>query len=132
MISEIESGRSIGVNMVRSRIASTDGTGICIMGSVLDAINGYYDLETTPFEGISSFRSTGSNGGKSLYFLRYFSQWNIANNRGDTSIFAFCVHLLTSDAVTDITECEQWVVWDDTVGWMVDVGINVYRCRLSQ
>lgn len=127
VVAELANDRSVRINMVRSRTFD-DGTGICITNSVLNLLNGYYSFNMMPYEGLPSFR--GTQNGKSLYFLRYFSQWNVANNAGDTSIFAYCVHPLSTDPLTDITECTQWVVWDDGVGWMVDVGINVYRCIL--
>ena len=127
VVNELTSHRSVQINMVSSRSVD-DGTGICITNSVLDILNGYYAVDSTLYEGVPSFQA--ANNGKSLYFLRYFSQWNLGTNPGDLSVFAYCVHPLTSDPTADITDCSQWIVWDDGVGWMVDVGINVYRCRL--
>merc|ERR1712032_1793596 len=89
-----------------------DGSGICITNSVMDSLNGYYTFDNNLYEGLPAFY--GTNTRKYLYFLRYYSQWNIGSNKGDVSIFAYCVQRLSVDLFKDITDCPQWVVWDES------------------
>merc|ERR1719361_963225 len=98
--------------------------GLCIEGSSLDALNGYY-LNDGAFEGLPSYLSHT----KAVYFSRYYHQWNIAQRKGDISMYAYCVQYLPLTGDIDIADCNKWTIWDPVNhGWMEDPFLSISHC----
>eukprot|EP01083_Nonionella_stella_P112168 329613_1 len=103
------------------------GTGICITNSMSAAVNGYYQFNTD-YEGLPAYVDKTNVASKYLYYLRYYSQWNIGLSYGDLSIYAYCVQSLPLTQVIDISDCELWTIWDESRGWVYDFDLDVFHC----
>lgn len=126
--------------IVPNFISPQYGTGICIRNSISSIIDGYYEWNEL-YEGLPSYQhnieikyksnAIGSpvNTNLYLYFVRYFSQWSIGVNKGDSSVYAYCKQSVSATQVIDIQYCRKWAVWDDVQSqWQYDTGLSVYHC----